>query len=210
VPPEQPGLTLDVPPEADDPVESVRPPAPKEERPPRERRPKRQKVVARRVRRIVRRVDSWSVLKVSLVFYLCGYIVTMVAGVLLWSVAVRLDVVDKVEDFIEELGAYETFEFLPDVIFKRSLLIGGILVIVATGLTVLSAVLFNLISDLVGGIRVTVLEEESARPVQRRPDGVARAEREATAPGPAAPRVETHRVESDALGASSLSGRPGL
>ena len=188
MPPDQPGLTLDAPPAAD-PVEAVRPPAPPEEaeRPPRQpRRRRREKVVVRRVKRVVRRVDSWSVLKVSLVFYLCAYVVTMVAGVLLWSLAVRLDVVDKVESFIEDMGAYESFEFLPDVILKRALLIGGILVVVATGLTVLAAVLFNLISDLVGGVRVTVLEEESARPAPRRAGSVTRShpeDRDATASG---------------------------
>ncbi len=129
--------------------------------------------MARKVRRIVRRVDAWSVLKVSLIFYVCGYVVTIIAGVLLWNAAVRFDVVENVENFIEELG-WSHFEFLPDVILRQALLIGGILVVVATGLTVLAAVLFNLISDLVGGIRVTVLEEETARPAPRRPDSVSR------------------------------------
>ena len=45
------------------------------------------------------------------------------------------------------------------------MLIGLILVIAGTGLNVLLAVLFNLISDLVGGVRITVIEEESARPM---------------------------------------------
>jgi hypothetical protein len=39
------------------------------------------------------------------------------------------------------------------------------MVIVASGFTVLMAVLFNLISDLVGGIRFTVIEEETVRKV---------------------------------------------
>ena len=129
-------------------------------------------MVARRVRRVLRRVDPWSVLKVSLIFYVCGYVVTMVAGVLLWTLATRTDVIDRIEGVVEDLGAFESFELLPDVILKQALLIGAILTVVATGLTVLAAVLFNLISDLVGGIRVVVIEEESARPAARRPDTV--------------------------------------
>ena len=48
---------------------------------------------------------------------------------------------------------------------KATSLIGLILVVAGTGINVLLAVLFNLISDLVGGVRFTVIEEESARPV---------------------------------------------
>ena len=48
-------------------------------------------------------------------------------------------------------------------------MLGGLgLVVVATVLWVLAAVVFNLISDLVGGIRLTVVEEESLRPAASR------------------------------------------
>jgi hypothetical protein len=44
------------------------------------------------------------------------------------------------------------------------------LVLVATLVWCLGAMVFNLVSDLVGGIRVTVVEEETARPAPvRRP-----------------------------------------
>ena len=36
------------------------------------------------------------------------------------------------------------------------------MVLIMTGFTVLATVLFNLISDLIGGVRVTVIQEESA------------------------------------------------
>lgn len=187
MPPEQPGLTTlaapptDVgpqvrPPRVDDdppprpPKPAKEPKASKDPKPPRPSR--RQRLVARRVRRVVRRLDPWSVLKVSLVFYICAYVITMVAGILLWHLAARAEMIDKVEDFVEELGAYTSFELLSDVILARSLLIGAILTIVATGVTVLAAVLFNLISDLVGGIRVVVIEEDSARPAVERTDTV--------------------------------------
>jgi hypothetical protein len=189
VPPDQPGLTLD----AQRATEETRTPDPRPrrrlvspaaERRPRERRPK---IIARRVRRVVRRLDPWSVLKVSLVFYVCCYIVTMVAGILLWNLGHV--VVEKVESFIEDYGSFELFEFDADQILEASLLLGGVLVVVATGLTVLAAVLFNLISDLVGGIRVVVLEEESARPAPARGDSVPGSPE----PGAIAQSVRAHR-----------------
>ena len=120
---------------------------------------------ARKVHRIVRHVDPWSVLKLSLMFFTCLFIVLLVAGILLWHLAASAGTITKVEDFIAEAGAFTTFKFNGQKIFQASVLAGLVMVIVASGFSVLMAVLFNLISDLVGGIRFTVIEEESARPV---------------------------------------------
>jgi hypothetical protein len=120
---------------------------------------------ARKVHRIVRHVDPWSVLKLSLMFFTCLFIVMLVAGVLLWHLAASAGTIAKIEDFIAEAGAFTTFKFDGPKIFQASVLGGLVMVIVASGFAVLMAVLFNLISDLVGGIRFTVIEEESARAV---------------------------------------------
>ena len=120
---------------------------------------------ARRVHRIVRHVDPWSVLKLALLFYVCLYVVFIVAGLLLWNFADRAGLIDNIESFIEDMGAFESFEFEPQVIFQATALGGAVFTVIATGLTALGAVLFNLISDLVGGVRFTVIEEESARPI---------------------------------------------
>lgn len=122
---------------------------------------------ARKVKRIVRRLDAWSVLKVSFIFYLCVYVVSMVSAVILWNVAASTGIIDNIESFIEDLGAFETFEFVPEKLLKGTLLGGAVLAVLATGLTALGSVLFNLISDLVGGIRLTVIEEPGARPMLR-------------------------------------------
>lgn len=124
---------------------------------------------ARKVRRIVRHVDPWSVLKLALLFYICLYVVFLVAGLLLWNLAARAGVIDNVESFIEDMGAFESFEFEPRVIFQATALGGAVFTVMATGLTALGAVLFNLISDLVGGVRFTVIEEDSARPIVANP-----------------------------------------
>ena len=123
---------------------------------------------ARKVKRIVRRLDAWSVLKVAFIFNLCAYIVSMVAGVVLWRVADGAGVIENIESFIEDLGAFETYRFEPDLIFEAYALGGAVLAVLATGLIALAAVLFNLISDLVGGIRLTVIEEPGSLPARRR------------------------------------------
>ena len=123
---------------------------------------------ARRVRRLVRHVEPWSVLKMSLVFYFCLWVILLIAGVILWRFAVTSGTVERLENFIEELFALETFTFNPDQIFRVSALGGLVMVVAGSGFTVLMAVLFNLISDLIGGVRMTVVEEETARPRPKR------------------------------------------
>lgn len=131
------------------------------------RRRKQATLKARRVRRIIRRFDPWSVLKVSFIFFLCVYVVSMVALVLLWNLAAGGGVIENIESFIEDLGAFQTFEFEPGKLLQGAALGGAVLAVLATGLTALGSVLFNLISDLVGGVRLTVIEEPSPRPASR-------------------------------------------
>ncbi len=125
----------------------------------------RRRVRARRVQRIVRRVDAWSVMKVSFVFFVVMYLVLLVAGVLLWAFAVGTGTIDNVENFIQQLFALDSFSFVGAQILRASIIGGGLLVIAGTFTTTVLAVLFNLISDLVGGVRFTVVEEQVLRPV---------------------------------------------
>jgi hypothetical protein len=127
---------------------------------------RRAKPRVRRVTRVVRHVDTWSVFKVALVFNVILYLVCLTAGVLLWNVAHATGTIDNIEQFFEQFG-WESFEFKGGEIYHNAW-IGGLFVAIGlTGFVVLVATLFNLITDLVGGLRVTVLEEEVvARPRQ--------------------------------------------
>jgi hypothetical protein len=113
----------------------------------------------RRVTRVVRHVDTWSVFKVALVFNVVLYGVCLTAGVLLWNVAHATGTIDNIEQFFEQFG-WSEFQFKGGEIFHNAW-IGGLFVVIGlTGFAVLVATMFNLITDLVGGIRVSVLEEE--------------------------------------------------
>ena len=113
----------------------------------------------RRVTRIVRHVDPWSVFKVALCFSFVLYGVCLTAGVLLWNVAYTTGTIDNIQRFFESFG-WNTFRFKGGELFHNAWIAGVFCAIGMTGLIVLAATLFNLITDLVGGIRVTVLEEE--------------------------------------------------
>jgi len=116
----------------------------------------------RRVRRLIRHIEPWSVLKVGLIFYLCVWGLLVIAVRTLWRTAESGGTIERVESFVEDLFALESFEFDTGQIFRIFTLGGLVLVLGGTALTVVLVVLFNLISDLTGGVRFTMVEEETA------------------------------------------------
>jgi Transmembrane domain of unknown function (DUF3566) len=116
---------------------------------------------ARKVRVVVRRINPWSVLKMSLLFYFCLMLVVLVGLGILYGVLDSLGILDTTEDLLSELGFGEGttgFEFNAGYIFRTLLLIGLISTGLWAALTVFVAFLYNLIADLVGGIEVTLTE----------------------------------------------------
>jgi hypothetical protein len=113
----------------------------------------------RRVTRVLRHIDPWSTFKVALLFSAVGYVVTLTAGVLLWRVADSTGTLANVERWFTQFG-WETFELKGGEIFHDAWIIGLFGAVALTGGLVLLATLFNLVSDIVGGVRMTVLEEE--------------------------------------------------
>jgi hypothetical protein len=120
-----------------------------------------------RVRRVIRRVNPWTVLRFSLLFYLCMLMVWLVAGVLLWVAASLTGLIDNIETFISDLFFLEYFQIRGGVILLVAFFGGLVLVLLGTGINVIMAVVYNLTSDVVGGVEVTVLETETKprRPV---------------------------------------------
>ena len=112
---------------------------------------------------MVRRIEPWTVFRVSLVFYAALLVMWLVAGSLLWLVATAGGVIDNTESVIEELFALETFRFEPGVILRSSLLGGVVLALVGTGANVVLAVLYNLIVEVAGGIEVVFVDEQPPR-----------------------------------------------
>lgn len=125
---------------------------------------RKQKFEARRVRRIVRHVDPWSVLKLALVFFLCVWVMFMVAVVIIWSIAESSGTVEKIEGFVRDLGL-AGWELNGTFVFRQYGLFGLVMVFACTTAAVVSTIVFNLISDLIGGVWISVIEEETSRPV---------------------------------------------
>ena len=123
----------------------------------------------RKVTRVIRDLDVWSVFKVAAVFHTALYVVLLITGVLLWNVGSATGTINNLESFFASFG-WDSFSFKGGELFRSSALFGLFAIIGGTGIWVLAAVVFNLITELVGGIRVTVLEEEVvARTVEADP-----------------------------------------
>jgi len=125
----------------------------------------------RRTTRVLRHVDPWSVFRVALVFHFVLYLTLLLTGVLLWNVANATGTVDNVERFMESFG-WDTFQFKGGELFHQAWVLGLFAVVGMTGLAILAVTTFNLITDLVGGIRVTILEgrpeaQKSSKPAIR-------------------------------------------
>ncbi len=111
----------------------------------------------RRVRRVVRKIDPWTVLKVSFLFNVIAGLTFVLGMWVTWSIAVQRGIPEGIADIFESL----TLTFTPDgeLYFRALVLLTIIMVIVATGAMTIGAVIYNLISDVVGGVEFTVLEE---------------------------------------------------
>jgi Transmembrane domain of unknown function (DUF3566) len=115
----------------------------------------------RRYRQTVTKVDMWSVLKMSICFYICSMAVTMVALVALWTIADAAGVVHSVEKFFGDLLQTKDFTFLSKEILRGALLVAAVFVVLAVVITVIAAAFYNMFAELFGGIELTITEDET-------------------------------------------------
>lgn len=116
-----------------------------------------------RRRMTVKRVDPWSVLKLGLVVNIAGAAILVITGMVVWSVIRRLQLIERVCEQAQSLLGFESCTINGVDIMRSGLLLAGLLVVVATGVMVFLAFLYNLIADLTGGIEVSMLDHTAGR-----------------------------------------------
>ena len=108
---------------------------------------------------MLRRIGPWSVLRFSLIFYFCLMLVVLLGLGILYAMLGSLGILESVSDFLSTIGFGEPeFRFNGTAIFRTLFFIGLVSVVVWSVLTVFLVFLYNLISDLVGGVEVTLTE----------------------------------------------------
>jgi hypothetical protein len=110
-------------------------------------------------RRLVRRIDTWTVFKVSLVFYLLALIILVVAGIILWNVAEAFGTITSIQKSAKSLFDLSHFVIKPIPLLEYTTAGGAILCVLGTIVNTVVALLYNLISDVVGGVQVVVVTE---------------------------------------------------
>jgi hypothetical protein len=110
-------------------------------------------------RRLVRRVDTWTVFKVSLFFYLLGLAIVIVAGVILWNVASTFGTIASIQKSVRSLFDLTNFVLKPVPLLEYTAAGGGVLALLGTIVNTVAALLYNLISDVAGGVQVVVVTE---------------------------------------------------
>jgi uncharacterized membrane protein len=113
---------------------------------------------SRKARVVLRKVEPWSVLKISFLFYLCVMVVIIGAMMILYTVLGAIGALDSLTRLIRDLFADQSFEIHGGWLFTRGLSIGLVLVVLWTLINVFIVFLYNLLSDVVGGIEVTLSE----------------------------------------------------
>ncbi|MFE4536810.1 DUF3566 domain-containing protein [Streptomyces scopuliridis] len=121
----------------------------------------------RKARLRVAKADPWSVMKVSFLLSIALGLCTIVAAAVLWMVMDAMGVFSTVGGTISEAtGSNESNGFdlqsflsLPRVIIFTSV-IAVIDVVLATALATLGAFIYNLSAGFVGGVELTLAEDE--------------------------------------------------
>jgi hypothetical protein len=113
----------------------------------------------------IRRIDPWSTLKVSLVLSAALFFVWMIAVAFLYLVLGGMGVWSKlnsnVGDLLTSSGGTAGGELVSSgTIFGGAALIGLVNIVLLTAMATCAAFIYNLITDLVGGIEVTLADRD--------------------------------------------------
>ncbi len=119
--------------------------------------------LSRRARLKVAHINPLSALRLSFVFSLCVFVVLVVAAAVLWGVLDSIGVFNSIVKATDTLtdkssgGARAWLSF--SRVMELALLIGAINVILMTALSTLGALLYNVCSEMIGGVEVTLSEQ---------------------------------------------------
>ncbi|MGW6694321.1 DUF3566 domain-containing protein [Rhodococcus sp. NPDC054953] len=110
----------------------------------------------------VRKIDPWSALKVALVLSVAMFFVWMFAIGFLYLVLDGMGVWDRLNNAFTDIISESSDSGLVTAgqVFGYSALIGGINIVLFTALATVGAFIYNLCTDLVGGVEVTLADRD--------------------------------------------------
>lgn len=113
------------------------------------------------------RIEPWSVMRFSFILSLVCFIVLFVAVAVLYAILAMLGVFDAISQTINDFtatdeggGVNAAGWFSATRVLGFAALLGAVNVVLITALATIWAVIYNLAADLVGGIEVTLSEND--------------------------------------------------
>ncbi|WP_323791588.1 DUF3566 domain-containing protein [Nocardioides sp.] len=120
----------------------------------------------RRARLRLTRIDPWSVMKTSFLLSIAFGIVTVVAVAMIWNVLDGAGVFDSVNQTVRDVvddQATATFDVRDyigtDRVVGFTMLVAAVDVVLLTAIATLGAFLYNMAAALLGGVEVTLAED---------------------------------------------------
>ncbi len=121
----------------------------------------------RRARLRLTRVDPWSVMKTSFLLSIALGVVTIVSVLMVWSVLGAAGVWDSINTTVRDIvgdqadNPFTIQDYLgTDRVIGFTMLVAVIDVVLITAIATLSAFLYNMAAALLGGIDITLVEDE--------------------------------------------------
>jgi hypothetical protein len=113
----------------------------------------------------LQRLEPWSVLKVSLVLSVAGFLVWMVAVGVLYGVLAGMGVWDQINGTYSDLTSANNTQVGTALIsggrvFGTAFVIGLVNIVLMTALATVGSLVYNVAADLVGGVEVTLSEPD--------------------------------------------------
>jgi hypothetical protein len=132
---------------------------------PRGRQAARRRIVKRRtglrrVKRTIKHIDPLSVLKVSLFYYAFFLVAWMIFVAILYSIVSSLGLFDALEDFGKGFVLWKKVDISLGFVEKWAFMIGFVMYILGCLTNLVLAFLYNVSSDVVGGVEVTFVERD--------------------------------------------------
>ncbi len=115
----------------------------------------------RRARLVIKHIDPWTVMKVTFVVSLVVLVVVVIAVAIIYAVLGKMGVWDQINSLVNSVAPTTASEAWHNPLSGSRVIgitaaVGAINVVLMTALATLGAAIYNLISDLVGGIEVTL------------------------------------------------------
>ena len=117
----------------------------------------------RRVDIAIARVDAWTVMTVSFLLSVAFGIAMVIATAVLWFMVDGMHVFSTIEDFMKTIGGEKFIPFLDYLrlpkVLSYATIAGVANVVLLTAISTLGAMLYNVIASLVGGVKISLMDE---------------------------------------------------